>query len=311
MTQLLLSICIPTNGIPELVFPVLDSIFVQTEVSRELYEVVVMDNGNNQSFKQQMTDYAAKYNNIIYKQTNAQEFLSESECYKVAKGLFIKFINHRAKLLSGTLQYFVNFIEENKKECPAVYFSNGAIKGINGVVEYDTFDDYVKGLSYWSSWSTGMGFWKNDFDKIPKDIAFNTLFPHTTILFNEKNKSKYVIDNNLLLDEIQVGHANKGRYNLFYAFGVEYPGIICDLYREGSISAETFLKVKKENFGFVLSLYRDFVIKKVPCSYDLSRPEESLNVFYSLKAIKSMARKSLLRCYVGKVYKKLFKSKNK
>lgn len=309
MMQPLLSICIPTNGIPELIFPVLDSIFVQTEVTQELYEVVVMDNGNNQSFKQQMTDYAAKHDNLVYKQTDAYEFLSESECYKSASGLFIKFINHRTKLIQGTLQYFVNFIRQNEKTRPAVYFSNGVIKDIKGVAEYDSFDGYVRGLSYWSSWSTGMGFWKDDFDKIPKNTEFNTLFPHTTILFSEKNKAKYIIDNTPLLDEIPISHANKGRYNLFYAFGVEYPGIICDLYREGAISAETFLNVKNDNLGFVAGLYRDFILKKDKCSYDLSGLEKTLNVFYSLSSVKLLANKLLVRGCAGKVYRKLFKSK--
>ena len=58
MTQPLLSLCIPTNGIAELVFPVLDSIFIQKDVPHDLYEVVVMDNGNNCSFKEKMIEYA-------------------------------------------------------------------------------------------------------------------------------------------------------------------------------------------------------------------------------------------------------------
>ena len=60
MTQPLLSLCIPTNGIAELVFPVLDSIFIQKDVPHDLYEVVVMDNGNNCSFKEKMIEYAGK-----------------------------------------------------------------------------------------------------------------------------------------------------------------------------------------------------------------------------------------------------------
>lgn len=309
MTQPLLSICIPTHGIPELIFPVLDSIFVQTEVAQELYEVVVMDNGDNQNFKQQMTNYATKYDNLIYKQTDAHEFLSESECYKAASGLFLKFINHRTKLIHGTLQYFINFIKQNENERPSVYFSNGVIKNIKGVAEYDSFDGYVRGLSYWSSWSTGMGFWKEDFDKIPKNTEFNTLFPHTTILFSEKNKAKYIIDNTPLLDEIHISHANKGKYNLFYAFGVEYPGIICDLYRDGAISVDTFLSVKNDNLGFIAGLYRDFILKKDKCSYDLSGLEKTLNVFYSLSSVKLLANKLLVRGCARKVYRKLFKSK--
>ncbi|MCR5757842.1 MAG: hypothetical protein K6F95_08040 [Selenomonas sp.] len=38
----LLSLCIPTNGIIELVFPVLDSIYAQGE-DESLFEVVVCD----------------------------------------------------------------------------------------------------------------------------------------------------------------------------------------------------------------------------------------------------------------------------
>ena len=32
----------------------------------------------------------------------------------------------------------------------------------------------------------------------------------------------------------------KGNYNLFYAFAVEYPSILCDLYRNEYITMDTF-----------------------------------------------------------------------
>ena len=285
----LLSICIPTNGIIELIFPVLESIYAQTDVDQNLFEVVVMDNGDNAEFKTKIKDFAEQHSNIVYKETNYKGFLNESESYKAARGTFIKFINHRAKLLPGTIQYFIDFIKKNETEKPCVYFSNGVIPQIKGVAEYADFDSYVRNLHVWSSWSTGMGFWKEDFDRIPKETEFNELYPHTTILFNEKNKSKYIIDNTVLLDEIQVSHANKGRYNLFFAFGVEYPGILSDLLRSGSISKKTFLSIKKDNQKFITGLFLDFVILKQPCSYDLSERKETLNVFYDYKKIKTSA----------------------
>ena len=247
----LLSICIPTNGIIELIFPVLESIYTQTEVPTELYEVIVMDNGDNSEFKSKIIEFAKIHSNLVYKETEYKGFLSESESYKLARGKFIKFINHRTKLLPGTIQYFIDFIKKNEERKPCVYFSNGVINQINGIAEYSDFDSYVRNLRVWSSWSTGMGFWKEDFDRIPKESEFNELYPHTTILFNERNKSKYIIDNTLLLDEIQISHANKGRYNLFYAFGVEYPAILCDLLRANAIRTETFLSVKKDNLKFI------------------------------------------------------------
>lgn len=285
----LLSICIPTNGIIELIFPVLESIYAQKDVDQSLFEVVVMDNGDNAEFKIKIKDFANQHSNLIYKETDYKGFLNESECYKAARGTFIKFINHRTKLLPGAIQYFIDFIKRNEAEKPCVYFSNGVIKQINGVAEYSDFDSYVRNLRVWSSWSTGMGFWKEDFDRIPKETEFNELYPHTTILFNEKNKAKYIIDNNVLLDEIPVSHANKGRYNLYYAFGVEYPGILCDLLRTNSISKKTFLCVKKENLKFMAGLFCDFVLLKKPCSYDLSERKETLNVFYNYNSVKSVA----------------------
>ena len=44
--NVLISLCMPTNGVIEWVFPVLDSIFGQG-VDDNLYEVVVTDNGDN------------------------------------------------------------------------------------------------------------------------------------------------------------------------------------------------------------------------------------------------------------------------
>lgn len=286
MSRPLLSLCIPTNGISELVFPVLESIYSQQNLDFSLFEVVVMDNGQNKNFKKKMTEYLPGKENIVYRETEAAGFLNEAESYKVAEGVFIKFINHRTKLLPGAIDYFLRFIKENLEEKPCVYFGNGAIPKIKGVAEYKTFDEYVSALSYWSSWSTGMGFWKEDFDRIPAEKKFNTLFPHTTILFSERNKKRYILDNSVLLSEIPVNHANKGKYNVFYAFAVEYPAILCDLLRDGDISKETFLKVKKENFEFLLSLYFDFIVLKRPHSYDLSDYKNSFDVFYSSKKLK-------------------------
>ena len=289
MTSPLLSLCIPTNGIIELIFPVLESIFSQKDVDSRLFEVVVMDNGDNQEFKTKIKEFAKQHENLVYKETELKGFLSESECYKAASGTFIKFINHRTKLLPNAINYFINFVKQNEVEKPCVYFSNGVIKQIKGIAEYRDFDSYVKNLHVWSSWSTGMGFWKEDFDRIPKGTEFNELYPHTTILFSERNKSKYIIDNTVLLDEIPVGHANKGKYNLFQAFGVEYPGIICDLLRDGSISTETFFCVKRDNLKFIADLYKSFLFLRQKCSYDLSGRKQTLEVFYGYKNVKRMA----------------------
>ena len=281
--QPLISLCIPTNGVIQWVFPVLDSIYAQN-VDSDLYEVVVMDNGYNSEFKKKIREYAKNHDNLVYCETNAYEFMSEIETYRAASGYFIKFINHRTKLREGTLQAYIDFVNKYKDtdEKPFIYYSCGVLKLKPEIVHVDTFDAFVKKLSYWSSWSTGMAFWKSDFDAIPNVENANYLFPHTKILFSQRNRHDYIIDDRDLLDEIPVGGIPKGRYNLFDAFAVEYPALLLELERSGDISKETFLYVKKQNFNFVASLYFVYILLKRPCSYDLSDFKNSLNCYYSM-----------------------------
>ena len=248
-SQPLVSLCMPTNGVTEWVFPVLKSIYDQG-VDNALFEIVITDNGKNKEFKKRIADYLISHNNIIYAETEALPFVNEIESYKRANGELIKFVNHRTKLIAGTLQKLLNFVKKNQDKKPIVYFSNGVIEISKEQHTYSTFDQFVRNLSFWSSWSTGMTIWKDDFDRLPKDVSgFNELFPHTDVLFHERNRGKYIIDNTLIFDEIPQGKKPKGDYDLFYAFGVEYPWIICNLLRDGDITVDTFRYVKDENLG--------------------------------------------------------------
>lgn len=281
-TQPVISLCIPTNGVVEWVCPVLDSIFRQN-VDASLFEVIVTDNGSNEAFRETIVrDYLPRFSNLVYEKTTAPLFLNEIEAYKRAKGLLIKFINHRTMLVPGALEKLVTFARENAEEKPIAYFSNGVIENLQQeCVVYSSFDLFVKNLSYWSSWSTGMTFWKSDFDKLPEDAVFNYLFPHTTILFQIRERGQYMIDNTIIMDEIPVHTKPKGKYDLFYAFAVEYPGILLDLLRAGDITADTFQSVKKDNLEFISRQYYYYVIRKKPCSYDLSSYNTSIRIFYS------------------------------
>lgn len=278
----LLSLCIPTNGVIEWVFPVLDSIFKQN-VNRDEYEVIVTDNGTNQEFKNIMREqYVSRYENLVYKETEAQLFLNQIEAFRCARGELIKFVNHRSCLIGGAVEKLILFIKENMKEKPIIYFSNGALLHLDQqVFNYPTFDQFVKDLSYWSSWSAGIAIWKRDFDKLPNEMSFNYFFPHTAVLFQIRDREKYIIDNTVIMVDIPVGGISKGVYDLFYAFGAEYPEILLDLQRDGDISLETFLYIKEENLKFLASLYYDFMIRKKNCSYDLSSYKESIRIFYS------------------------------
>lgn len=295
--QPLLSLCIPTNGVLEWVKPVLESIYCQN-VDKALFEVIVTDNGESKTFQQFMESQQRIYDNLHYRKTNAEGFLNQIESFRDSNGVFIKFVNHRMLLKQGVIERLVNFVRENMQTKPITYFLNGSLP-LPEKNNYETFDDFVRALSYYSSWFAGVSLWKEDFDRISKNISYNKLFPHTTILFFPHEHRRYYIDNRIIMESLPEDHP-KGNYNLFYAFAVEYPSILCDLYRNEYITMDTFFKIRDELLSFLASLYIDYFIFKRKCSYDLSGMSQSITFYYSLFSF---------YCRVGKVF--LYRAKGK
>lgn len=176
MSNPIVSLCMPTNGVIEWVFPVLDSVYEQGCDNKE-FEIIITDNGNNKEFKEKIKSYNQQHSNLYYYETNALPFINEIESYKRATGQLIKFVNHRTLLKRGALQRLIDYAKKYADIKPILYFANGVLKKEKKSMEYNTFDQFVNALSYWSSWSTGMAIWKEDFDKLPEDVGnFNELF---------------------------------------------------------------------------------------------------------------------------------------
>ena len=256
--------------------------------------------------KKRIKEYGLSHRNLHYYETKALPFINEIESYKRANGQLFKFVNHRTKLVKGALQRFIDFAKYNAEKKPIIYFSNGVLERENKSYAYETFDDFVRNLSYWSSWSTGMTIWKEDFEHLPEDVqSFNELFPHTNVLFAERTRGEYIIDNSVIFDEMPQGKKPKGAYDLYYAFGVEYPGIILDLLRDGSITADTFKVVLDGNLEFIAGLYFQYNIRKDYCSYALSGFNNMLGVFYSRKKLKIKVLKHIRNGIIRKFKKEM------
>lgn len=277
----LISLCLPTNGIIEWVFPVLESIYAQG-VDLNSFEVIVTDNGDNKEFQRKMLDYAGKHSNLIYKKTNAYMFYNQLEALKLAHGEYLKLINHRAVFVDGALEKMLEIIDTNKKTKPIFYFSNG-------VLEHDyqlaNFDEYVVHLKRFASWTTGVGIWKSDYENLPADIKVDKISPHSCILFSERKRNDYRIKNFEFCREIETSHKKKGKYDLFKAFAVEELTITQNLYIDGDITANTLKIVKADYKKMLQSLYFDFCIRKKPCSYDLSGFDDNMGIYYSKREI--------------------------
>lgn len=297
-----LSLCIPTNGVLEWVMPVLESIYTE-ECNTEEFEVIVTDNGNNSVFENAMIEFSKNHINFIYQKTTAVMFLNQIESFKLAKGMLIKFINHRMILLPKTVNYLVDFAKKHCVEKPVSYFANGVLDLGNENTICNSFDEFVRRLSYWSSWSAGTAIWKEDFAKIDLIKDFNETFPHTDIIFSNKNNKEYVINNKLLLKDIEIDDTKKGKYDLFKAFAVSYPEIVESLLDEKFISQKTFEYIKRENGIFVGMLFFNYVIRKKPCSYDLEGYKDSLGRYYIDMEVKKYLIVGLTRKFIEKIFR--------
>lgn len=293
-----LSLCLPTNGIIEWVFPVLDNIYKQG-VDPSEWEIIVTDNGDNVEFCEKMEAYAAKHQNLIYKKTKAFLFENQIEALRLASGEYLKFMNHRSILEPGAIQWMINLVKETMDEKPIMYLSDGALHLKERQI-YKNFDGFVRGLREFASWTTGVGVWKSDFEKIPKDWKYNKISPHSDVLFGERNRDKYLIDDRIWCHDIDTSHEKKGKYDLYRAFGVEEITITLSLFNDRDISADTLKYVIKCYEKCVADFYLTFNIFRQPCSYSLDGFDDAMGIFLNKRKVLFRAYAKVLQRLVSK-----------
>lgn len=284
------SLCIPTSGVAKWILPVLDSIYAQN-IPRTLFEIVITNNGpQNEQLDAEILKMMSLYGNIKYQYNKSEPFVNEIEAYKLASGKMIKFINHRTLLKKNALKSYLVTAFFLWGIRPHIYFSNGVLKQ-NKLMQFFSFDEYLMQLGHWSTWSTGMCFWKEDFEKYKEEEEYNELFPHTNILFKDVSSKCYFINDMTYLHEMPVGNTGKGNYDVFHAFAVEFPNILIDLKKRNIISEVTFQHVKKEVLAYIAFMYHGYVLNEKETSYDLSGYSKAIKQYYSHEEVMEIIKK--------------------
>lgn len=273
-SDILLSLCIPTNGAVEWILPVIESIYSQN-YDNSKFEVVITDNGK----ESQLPAHIAKmdYPNLHYRQTDDEGFLNLVTCMKEGRGLFCKMINHRSVLLPDSISNFIDLIRRYKESQPIIYCADGWAK-INGeLLECRNTDMFVRNLSFFCSLSAGIGFWQKDLPQIDS-VSLDKMFPNTSLLFGLRKESEYLIWNKQY--EQMADDSGKGGYDLFKTFGVTLLDIINSLRIEERISQGTFLFFKKDLYGFMGRLYFSEVMMPTKHTFIIQNVKDSLSVYY-------------------------------
>ncbi len=274
----LLSICLPTNGAVQWVLPTLESVYNQG-VDPSLFEVVITDNGKDSKLGDALKNF--NYPNLKYIQTKDKGFLNLVTCLQKGTGLYNKMLNHRMVIKPGMLHKMIDIVSMYKDTKPVMYFLNGSVKKLPEFKECADLDSFVYNMSYWVSWSAGIGFWNIDQEKL-STIVPNEMFPNTSLLFEHRKEARYVIWNGIY-GEMQ-DESGKGGYDLFHTFAVVLNDLIKELRDAERISGKTFKHVKKQLFKKLCRLYSLEVInvKTTKHTFIVKNIKQSMRVYYGL-----------------------------
>jgi hypothetical protein len=271
-----ISICIPTNGRLDVLKKTLESIYEGCIVPFSDFEVVIADNATNDDLKLMLNEFI-KYPNLKSSKSNVEGYLNSIQALKLGKGKLLKLHNNYTMFLPMTLFNLVELVKREEISRPIIYFKN---LGHNGILEFNSFDDFTFALSYWHTWSTGISIWRDDFI-FSQGIDYNKMFPHLSLLLSQNFKKKYIIEDTIYFEYHNV--ANKGGYNLFRTFAVEYLEILERSVIQNAISIDTFNKIKTDLFLNYLPLwYFNTKIKKNTYTFDLSNIKESVQKYYGI-----------------------------
>ena len=304
--QPILSLCIPTNGAVEWVLPVIESIYNQG-YDNEKFEVVITDNGKDS----QLPEHIVKmhYSNLRYKQTTDEGFLNLVTSLKDGKGLFCKMVNHRSIMTAGSIEKMVALVEKYRDSQPMIYCSSGNSirKGSDFIVECSNLDELIQNLSYWCSWSAGIGFWQKDIPSIDK-IVLNKMFPNASLLFNVRENSRFVLWDYPY--QKMEDDAGKGGYDVFNTFAVVLLDLLSSLRYQGRVTELTFIQFKRELLGFLTSIYCNEKVMPTKHTFILQNIRQSMQVYYGEYYYRKMVLTAWVHAALSMVIRPLRKFKD-
>ena len=227
------SICIPCYKRRDIVRNTLKSIYEDnSDVSLSDYEVIISDNDPLHEIEQLVSEFGI-YENFHYYKTECEGFMNSYYALSYGHGDFLKLHNSQNKFRKGVLKGLVEEVKSSLNSKMPIFYTSGLLYKFKSSI-YDSFNDYMYALSYWSSWSGGMTIWRENFLSA-KDVELNPLFPHTSIFLTQFKSRCFCINDVVICDVQRV--AKRGGHNKFEAFTIHYPSLIDKCWREGHINS--------------------------------------------------------------------------
>lgn len=274
----LVSICIPTRNRVDILKNTLDSIFQQSSIDKGLFEVVISDNSPTDELDE-IKQFYELYGNVRFVKSDCVGFMNSINALDNGNGVFLKLLNDYSYFFGDSFPRLLNFFLEQKENNVSVSFTSGMLK--NGeIIAYDSFEDFMLNLSYFSSWSSAFCIRKDVFLRLKNEIVFDGQFPHTSLFLLDRSSDNYIVNDILYFKNMTV--PKKGGTDLFMDFSVRYLGLIKSLINEKIISQKTFDSIKKRLLlDFMVEWYYNTKVRKKNFTYYVSDTHKRILVNYS------------------------------
>lgn len=276
MNNIYLSICIPTNGRLEILKETLKSIYECDADLFPFFEVVISDNATNDDLKI-IIESDFKYYNLKYFKATCEGFLNSINALEMGTGQLLKLHNNYTKVNTKFIEETIELIKKYKEEKPLLFFTNNQYLS-NDIIRCNDFDEFNRKVTYFNSYSTFFSIWKSDFENL-KNIKIDKMFPHVSLLMNCSYKKEYLIIDKIYFENQEV--PNKGGYNLFKTFGIDYLDLMKENEDKKVINNETFIKIREElYYNFFVSWYIGLKIRKNNYTFQNDNIKKSLSKYY-------------------------------
>jgi abequosyltransferase len=223
MSDILLSICIPTYNRCDILDITLQRLFNSKEFDEKFIEVIVSDNCSTDNTRKIVSKYPlAKYycneKNLIGYNFNI--------VLSYAKGTYIRILNDTFIFKTNQLAKMIDRIKFNQNLNCALFFYPNTLSNVSTVKNITSINSFFLECSFNTTWTASTGFWRKDFEAIEnKDKYTEYHFPQLhwmyEIVRKHQNTRVYFED---LYEVIQP--SNKGGYNLFRTFVTDYLFIV-------------------------------------------------------------------------------------
>jgi len=226
MSNILLSICIPTYNRADILNKTLETLFNNPDFDEDLIEVVVSDNSSSDHTE----EVVKKFSFVRYYRN--QENIRDANFTTIlgyAKGRYIRLFNDTLSFKPGALKDMLNRIEKHLNTGENLFFYQNMFLNKNTEKVVDNMESFLDEVSYYNTWIANFGVWKDSFLTIRDKNKFSSMqllqVDWSLQIAGNGHKSLIYFNDLFIVDT----PSKKGDYNIFNVFVSNYLFILKDV----------------------------------------------------------------------------------